>query len=155
MPASANLEIFDCARLAETAAEDLHIADQLIIPHLFRARHQLGERPPYELLLGPALDWLESRHDSGFGRECCQHRLGEAVDRLDLEATRTIKNLGKKLPGALSRSGIIGFAERQQVRRELAVLQPHPFGEASSDTVRHFGRGSLREGQAEDRFRAR
>jgi hypothetical protein len=76
------------------------------------------------------------------------------VDRLDLEATRTIKNLGKKLPGALSRSGIIGFAERQQVRRELAVLQPHPFGEASSDTVRHFGRGSLREGQAEDRFRA-
>ena len=73
-------------------------------PLLFRIGHQVGERPPHQLLLGAALDRLEAGHDPGFGRKRREQGLREAVDGLDLQPARAVEHPGEQLPRALDAS---------------------------------------------------
>ena len=150
--ASAGLKIFDRAGLAQAAAEALDVADQPFVAGGFGLGHEVGERAPHQLLLGASLDGLETGDDAGFGGEGCEQRLREAVDGLDLQAAGTVEYLGEQLPRPLPSLWTIAFAEVQEVRSEIAVLQPHPLREPASNAIGHFGGGCLGEGQAEDRF---
>ena len=75
---------------------------RLVIAVAFGIGHQIRERPPHQLLLGPALDRLEAGRDPGFRRKCGEQRLGEGVDGLDLEAARAIEHAGEQLPRSLA-----------------------------------------------------
>ena len=90
--ARAGLEIFDGTALAEPPAEALDVADQRLVGGGFRVGHEVGEGAPHQLLLRPAFDRLETGHDPRFRRKCGEQPLGEAVDRLDLEAARAIQH---------------------------------------------------------------
>ena len=73
-------------------------------PLLFGVGHQVGERAPHQLLLGPALDRLEARHDPRFRRKGREQRLGEAVDGLDLQPAGAVEHPREQLPRALAAS---------------------------------------------------
>jgi hypothetical protein len=152
---SAGLEVVHGAHLAEPSAENLHVPSELNIGAPLGVGHQLGQRSPHQLLLGPALDRLEARRNPRLGRKGCKKRLGEGVDRQDLESARTIQNAGEQLAGMLTGPRIVGHAKRKQVGGKLAVLEPDPGSEPSPDPVGHLRRGRLGEGQAENRFRPR
>ncbi len=153
VPPGTGLQILDRAHLAETAAEALDIANQTVIAVAFGIGHQIRERPPHQLLLGPALDRLEAGRDPGFRRKCGEKRLGKGVDGLDLEAARTIEHAGEQLPRSLERARIVRCPQREQFLPEDLVRNPHPFRQAVADAVRHFRGRGLGEGQAQDRFR--
>ncbi len=113
LPARTGPEIFDRAHFAEAAAENLHVANQIFVAPGFGIGQQFRERAPHQLLLGAALDRLEAGRDAGFGRERPEQRLGEAVDRLDLQAPGAIEDLREQLAREFERIGIVAHAERE------------------------------------------
>ena len=126
-----------------------------VVAARFGVRHQIGKRPPHQLLLGPALDRLEPGRDPrlrGKGRE---QRLGEGVDGLDLEPAGAIEHLARTAAARAPASADRWVRRAQQVRSELAILEPDPRGETSADAVGHLRGRRLGEGQAQDRFRPR
>jgi hypothetical protein len=151
-PPRTGLQIFDRSRLAEPAAQHLHVSNQRVIASRFGIRKQICQRPPDQLLLGAPLDRLEPRHNPRFRRESGEERLREGMDGLDLQATGAIQHLRKQLPRPLEQPVVRHLAERLEVAPQFASLQAHPCREPRADAIGHLGRGGLGEGQAQDRF---
>src|SRR5262249_33796748 len=77
------LEIVNRARLTETAAESLDVADQRFASACLRIHHKIGEGSPTHLLLRPPLNGLQAWSNSGLGGEGGEQPLRKAVDGLD------------------------------------------------------------------------
>jgi hypothetical protein len=149
------LKIFDRTGLAQSPAQDLNIADELIVTSNFNVRDEIGKRSPHQFLLGSAFDWLKARHDPGFGWKGGEKRLGKTMDRLDFQAAWAIEHSGKQLPRPFTHLRIVGLAKMQEIGAKLAIFQSNPACKARADAVRHLCSRGLCEGEAEDGFRTR
>jgi hypothetical protein len=103
-------QIADRVLFAEAQAEALDVADQPLVAATFGVGEQIGESRPRQLLLGAALDRLESGRNPRLGRERRKQRLGEAMDGLDAQSAGRVEDPREQPPSPLHSKRIIGFA---------------------------------------------
>ena len=125
--------------------------------HLVAALHDMGEHPlarAVQQFVAPAvLDQREMRCNPGLQREAAEQGLAETVDRGDLQATGSIQHQGEEVTraGMLLRRG--GPAhQRGEIGLQGIVVECQPDRQLLAHADRHFGRGRLGEGQAQDAF---
>ena len=151
-PGAGHQEGFGAA-LAQPEAQPLHVADERQVALLLRADQQVGERRAGELLLLPALERPEARHEPRLGGKGGEQALGEGVDGLDAKPAAGRLEHGRE-PGPRARSIISGTGSSSSALKlacQLLVLEPHPVRQAGVDALGHLGGARLGEGQAEDR----
>ena len=93
----------------------------------------------------------------GLERKLVQQPLAEGMDRLDFQAARRLQRLGEEPPRlrASRRRSARAPAAPAIAVGELSLVKHRPLAERLEDAPRHFRRGDLCEGQAEDRRRDR
>ena len=90
-------------------------------------------------------------HQPCFGGEGSQQALTEPMDGLDAQsATGRVENTRKQCSCAGALRRIARFAERLQIREQVAILHPDPGGQALADARRHLCGTGLGKRQAQD-----
>ena len=90
--------------------------------------------------------------DIRFQRKLMEQGFAKGVNRLDFQTTRRFQGLGEEPPcGRKCRPVRLFLFDCGDALRELGVIQRRPFGEPLEHAVRHFRRGRLGIGQAQDR----
>ena len=103
----------------------------------------------------PSIGWKPG-HDPGLRRKGREQRLGEAVDRLDLQPAGAVEHSCEQLPRTLAAPWdhwVLQGASRS-VPSSLSFSRTQAASRVA-DAVGHLGRGRLGEREAEDRFGTR